>query len=441
MTDTQQTPVQPQTEPVASPESTQPTKRPAKASGSKTGVVAIALVILLGAGLYYHGHQESQKQEDQIAALRGQLTNMQGALAQSQQNVQSQVQQALQSGAQAIQQQQQSIASLQTTLNGLKGRTPSDWLLAEADYLINMAGRQLWVDHDVTSAVMLLQAADERITQMNEPSLRNLRQAIISDITTLQALPKVDQQGLVLQLISLQQAVTQLPLANAVLPPATDTQTPVVSESVENWKENILASLKKFAGQFITYRHREGNVMPLLTPTQNFYLEENIRGKLETAIHALYDEQGDVYHKALEAAITWSGDYFDNSSPATQSFINNLKQLDQAQISVNYPSQLQSQGMVNALLNARLRGNNNAQPSAPQPAAPAAVAPAKTPQAQVTTNDTTTVTAKAPVAPKAPTFAKLIPQATDTAKTTSDTKAAPAVTANANTQSKEEKTA
>ncbi len=385
MTDTQQTPDQPQTDSVASHSSTQSNATPPrkeKNSGSKTGAVAIALVILLGAGLYYHGHQEAQQQENQIAALRGQLTSMQNVVAQSQQSVQSQVQQTLQGSTQALQQQQQAIASLQATVNGMKGRTPSDWLLAEADYLINMAGRQLWVDHDVTSAVMLLQAADQRVTQMNEPSLRTLRQAIIGDVTTLQALPRVDQQGLVLQLISLQQAVTQLPLANAVLPPATDVNTPVVSGSVENWKDNILASLKNFAGQFITYRHREGNVMPLLTPTQNFYLEENIRGKLETAIHALYNQQGDVYHQALSTAITWAGNYFDNTSPSTESFIATLKQLNQAQITVNYPSQLQSQGMVNALLNARLRGNEaaNAAQSAlpksqPQQTAPSTTAP------------------------------------------------------------------
>ncbi len=390
------------------PKHTKPSTKKEKSGGNALGGIAIVLVIALGAGLYYHGHTESQRQENQIAALTGQLNSFQQNFAQSQQIAQSQLQAVVQANAsdqQQVQLQQQAISALQNTVNTMKGRSPSDWLLAEADYLINMASRQLWIDHDVVSATLLMEAADKRIVELNEPSLRTLRQAIINDITTLKALPEVDRDGIVLQMLSLQQSITTLPLANAILPPAEATDTPVVTQSVENWKENVVSSLKNFADQFITYRRRDGNVMPLLSPKQDFYLEENIKAKLETAITAVYQEQGPVYHQALSMAIEWASQYYDMSSPATQSFIATLKQLNQETIVVHYPSALQSQPLINAALNARLRGN--------------------TPSAVVPTSQAVPVKKVAPLKPITPQtkVLRLIPKKTESATITTPTTA------------------
>ncbi len=53
----------------------------------------------------------------------------------------------------------------------MKGRRPNDWLLAEADYLVKMAGRKLWLEHDTASATILLESADHRIAELNDPSM------------------------------------------------------------------------------------------------------------------------------------------------------------------------------------------------------------------------------------------------------------------------------
>ena len=76
--------------------------------------------------------------------------------------------------------------------------------LAEADYLVKMAGRKLWLEHDVVSATRLMEGADQRISALNDPSLTTLRQAMADDITTLRAIPLIDRDGLVLKLNSLE---------------------------------------------------------------------------------------------------------------------------------------------------------------------------------------------------------------------------------------------
>ena len=335
-----------------------------KKSGSKTGWVAIALVLALGGGLYYHGHQQGLQQQQQVAALQQQIATMKAAMQADQQQTISMVNDELstaqQKVEQGISQQQKSIDSIQTAIADLKGQEPNDWLLAEADYLVKMAGRKLWLEHDVTSATLLLEAADHRIAELNDPSLKGLRQAMSNDITALKSVTVVDRDGIVLRLNSLENSIDSLPLANAILAKAEPQQNPTVSQSVNDWKNNLMTSLKNFSENFITYRKRDGSVVPLLSPQQDFYLQQNITNKLETAIAAVYRDQGQVYRDSIATAIKWSQQYYDLSSPKTQSFIAGLQQLEQQNVAVDYPAKLQSQALITQLVNQVLRNKMTA---------------------------------------------------------------------------------
>lgn len=327
-----------------------------KKSGSKTGAIAIALVIALGAGLYYHGHQQGLAQEAQIAALQQQIATITNQVQTSQKETIGQVDQSLQRTQVVIEQQDKSISSLQLALSEMEGRRPNDWLLAEADYLIKMAGRKLWLEHDVISSTTLLESADHRIAELNDPSLRNVRKAMSNDITSLKAVARIDRDGLVLRLTSLQEQVATLPLANAIIPEAKSVEENIVSTSVDDWQTNLKTSLKNFSEHFVTYRQRDGSVIPLLSPKQDFYLQENIKSKLETAIHSVYREQGEVYATSLTMAKEWAEQFYNIDDPATQSFINTLDQLAKENIEASYPDRLQSQPIISDLINERLRG-------------------------------------------------------------------------------------
>ncbi|MGR5065895.1 uroporphyrinogen-III C-methyltransferase [Photobacterium sp. DNB22_13_2] len=344
----------------AQPAATAPASQPSeKQGGSKTGAIAIALVIALGAGLYYHGHQQTQTQNSQMAALQQEISQLQSqlqsSLKTSQQETLSQVNSSLQRTETSIEQQEKSITGLQMALSEMKGRRPNDWLLAEADYLVKMAGRKLWLEHDTASATILLESADHRIAELNDPSLTPIRQAMHTDITALKAVARVDRDGLVLRLTSLQEEVGKLPLANAILPEAEVVETAEVSTSVDDWKTNMMTSLKNFSDHFITYRQRDGSVIPLLTPKQDFYLQENIKSKLETAIKSVYREQGELYTTSLAMAKDWAEQFYNMDDPAVQSFITTLEALGQENIEADYPSKLQSQALITDTISDRLR--------------------------------------------------------------------------------------
>ncbi|OEF49146.1 heme biosynthesis operon protein HemX [Enterovibrio norvegicus] len=338
--------------------STPPEAKPAKEQkrgGNKLAAVAIILVIALGAGLYYHGHQQSQQYNADISALASQVDALKSALSDSEKQNQAALASAAQNTQVLIKQQDKTIVSLQSALADMKGRRPNDWLLAEAEYLVNQAGRQLWLVHDVLTATTLMENADQRIAELNDPSMTPIRQAMAKDIMQLKALKRIDRDGLVLRLNSLQQEVDTLPLANAIMPQAEEVAPEKVSSDVSDWEQNLKASMNDFVGKFITYRKREGDVVPLLTPAQTFYLQENLKAKLDQAITAVYRENGRLYAKSLSTAKAWAERFYNQDAKSTEAFITTLTHLSEQTISVNYPEVLHSQDLISEALSERLR--------------------------------------------------------------------------------------
>lgn len=327
--------------------------------GKKLASVALLLVLALGAGFAYVHQQQKSEFNNQLQAVRAELKQTRDALnTQLEQTVSKATSQATEITHRAetvLEQQQKSIESLQLAVADIKGRRPNDWLLAEADYLVKLAGRKLFLEHDVETATQLMESADQRIAALNDPSLTPLRKAMANDITTLKNIPLIDRDGLVLRLISLQQQIDSLPLANAILPADQPQTSQAVSENIDDWQTNLKNSLKAFADNFITFRSRDGNVIPLLSPTQHFYLRENLQAKLETAIKGVYTEQQTLYRTALDTAAQWSTSFFNPDDKAVQSFNAALAQLAEQQVQVEYPVKLQAQQQLADVINERLR--------------------------------------------------------------------------------------
>lgn len=352
----------PQPEPEASVEYVQPSTPPSdkpKKSGNTLAVLAIIIALGVGAAGFYKLQQQGENYQAEIAALRAQLDAKQGELSRTLEATKaSTLEQAAELSNRAdvaIEQQQNSIESLQVALADVKGRRPNDWLLAEADHLVKLAGRKLFLEKDVNTATRLMETADQRIAALNDPSLVPLRQQLATDITELKGIPLIDRDGLVLRLTALQQQVDGLPLANAILPEAPIEEPLTVSTDINDWQENLKNSLKSFSENFITFRSRDGSVIPLLSPQQHFYLSENIKGKLETAIRAVYLEQGEVYQISLENAREWSATFFDQENHQVKQFRQSLAELAEQEVSVDYPTKLASQQPLEDIIRDRLR--------------------------------------------------------------------------------------
>jgi uroporphyrin-III C-methyltransferase len=327
--------------------------------GTKLGTVAIIIAIILGGGSAGYAYKATKDYQAQIQTLQAKLSQTTSQINQQmselKSNTEAKTADLVNRTQVEITQQQKSVESLQLALAELKGRRPNDWLLAESDYLVKLSGRKLFLEHDVVSATYLMESADQRIASLNDPSLVPLRKAMANDITTLKAVPLIDKDGLVLRLSSLQQKIDALPLANAILPDAPKAQEREVDSHINNWRQNLLTSLKKFSENFITFRTRDGNAIPLLSPNQHFYLRENLKMKLATAIKAVYDEQQEIYSTSLQTALKWSNDYLSSEDNTVKQFNKAIAQLAQQKVQVFYPVKLESQRLLTDVINERLR--------------------------------------------------------------------------------------
>lgn len=318
------------------------------------GLALLLTLAAIGGGGYYQWQRQQSDQLviDHLASEIKQLRDQQPAVLENDRQRQQQVQNLSTSQQQLADKQQ----SLEKQLLRLDSRQPNDWLLAEADYLVRMAGRKLWLEHDANAAQLLLADADNRLRQLDDPTLVPLREALANDQAKLKALPQIDREGLVLRLGALIDNVDQLTLTGLqAAPVAGDASDQPPSGELSEWRSNLLRTWNGFVDHFITIRRRDGQVEALLSPQQDWYLKENLKTRLLQAQLAVFREQPPIYEDNLNKADKWIEQYFDANDATTQYMHSEIARLLEQPLAVDLPKQFQSQATLESLVQQRLQ--------------------------------------------------------------------------------------
>ncbi|MFM5430855.1 uroporphyrinogen-III C-methyltransferase [Aeromonas veronii] len=320
-------------------------------SGAVLGGVAVLLALGLTGGLYLHGHKNAVAQQAELAQLKQQLAS---ALSKIDQTSSKDAEQ-LAALDQTQQRLQGEMQGLQNRVLDLNDKRPNDWMLAESEYLVRMAGRKLWLEHDLVSAITLLGNADERIAALNDPSLMPIRKALAEDIAKLKGMPRIDREGLTLKLAALSDQIELLPLSTVSMPEAKAEPDQAVSANPDEWESNLKKNWVKFTENFVTIRRRDGAVEALLSPQQEIFLRENLKTKLLQAQLSVYREQQALYEDSLDKAQRWLTQYFDTDNSATRYMQGEIDKLKGEQIQIDYPAQFKTQAMLEQVLTERLQ--------------------------------------------------------------------------------------
>ncbi|HBQ2204234.1 TPA: uroporphyrinogen-III C-methyltransferase [Klebsiella pneumoniae] len=366
----------------------QPENNDKKKAGNKTSLalsaIAIAIAIAAGIGLYGLNKQQATRQNATTSELASQVA----ALQKAQENQKSELEGVIKQQADQLNEakhQQEALAKqldeLQQKVAVISGSDAKTWLLAQADFLVKLAGRKLWSDQDVTTAAALLKSADASLADMNDPSLIGARRAITDDIATLSAVSQVDYDGMILKVNQLANQIDNLRLAdNNDDDSPMDADSDELSSSISEWRVNLQKSWQNFMDSFITVRRRDETAVPLLAPNQDIYLRENIRSRLLVAAQAVPRHQEETWKQSLDNVSTWVRAYYDTDDATTKAFLDEVDKLSQQSITMTVPETLQSQALLEKLMQTRVR-NLMAQPAvtaggapSPAPAAPAAPA-------------------------------------------------------------------
>lgn len=206
----------------------------------------------------------------------------------------------------------------------LKGRV--NWLVDEAETMLNVAAQQLLLSGNVQGAAGVLEHINGRLSRFDQPELLPIKQAVSSDLAALKNRPYVDVSGTALRIDRLETAVAGLPLVvDGTLKPGAAEKVPT-DANLPWWENAWQKSLGALKG-LVEVRRLDNNDAMLLSPEQIYFVRENLRLRLLDARTALLQHNGEVFQSDLNNVEATVKQYFDNRSPATQSWLKEIAEL------------------------------------------------------------------------------------------------------------------
>ena len=221
--------------------------------------------------------------------------------------------------------------------------------LAEVEQMLMIAGQQLQLSANVKAALIALQQADHRLQRLDRPALAGLRKLINQDIDKLRVLPNIDVAGINFRIDDLVAAVDTLPLAQDIRKPE-DKLLPASSAEENTWKR-FWRELWQEAKQLVRIENTEKHELPLLSPTQTFFLRENLKIRLLSARLALLSHDETSFKRDMKVAQEWDALYFDTRSKAGGLAQAALQKLATSNVSIDLPD---ISGSLEAVRNYRI---------------------------------------------------------------------------------------
>lgn len=218
-----------------------------------------------------------------------------------------------------------SIESTVASLAGISAGARETFLLAEGEYYLQIANAQLQLANNPHLATLALGMADERITQLSDPALTNVRRAISDEMAALEVMEKPDLEGATLTLASLARVVESLPLANTG---SAGRNAAVGPDPDAGNLERAWGSVKDAMSGLVKVTPPEHAKLDLVTPDAEYFLRNNIALQLQSARLALLRGEQAIFEQALDDTSALLDAYFDTSSEqviSTQQTIGEIR--------------------------------------------------------------------------------------------------------------------
>ncbi|HYR05614.1 MAG TPA: uroporphyrinogen-III C-methyltransferase [Gallionella sp.] len=301
--------------------------------------MTLAVLVVIFLWQWFDGHRAISDMQQQlakkIAEMDGASKANQVLLAQSQGEVRdlSAKVAALEMRYAEAQNQRAALEALYNDLSVSRDETA----LAEVEQMLMIAGQQLQLSANVKAALIAMQSADARLQRMDRPAFNGLRKAIGQDMDKLRALPSVDITGINLQIDSLIVAVNELPLVYQQRVAKKEGTAQATAPKVETAWQRLLREIWQDAKQLVRIEDTGKAEIPLLPPSQEFFLRENLKLRLLSARLALLSRDEDGFRQELKTAQLWVIRYFDGKSNEVMRVLAGMKKIAASPVSIELP--------------------------------------------------------------------------------------------------------
>jgi len=229
------------------------------------------------------------------------------------------------------------LANLENSMSALQGASAGardTWLLAEAEYYLQIANAQLQLGNNPRLAMLALDMADERVVQMANPALTDVRRAIADERAALEVMEKPDIEGASLTLASLARVVESLPLQTVASDGRAggDDVNPELTGMARAW-----ASVKNAMAGIIRVTPPDADRKALLTPDTARLVRSNLALQLQAARLALLRGEQTIFEQSLDDADALLVEYFDTDSAPVASAQQTIVEIRGSMVSVTPP--------------------------------------------------------------------------------------------------------
>jgi len=226
-----------------------------------------------------------------------------------------------------------------SSLQGVSAGVRDTWALAEAEYYMQIANAELQLAGNPGIAALALGFADERIRQLADPALSEVRRALRSELQALESIEQPDLEGMTLTLASLADRVEALPLNEQLALPGDD---PAPVDPELSGFDRAVASVKQAFGDIVSVRRTDEPLRPLMSPDAVYFLRVNLSLAFQAARLALLKGEQGVFEQNLEDAAEWLRQYYDSDSRAVASALDTISELQSSSTDVSLPDISQS---------------------------------------------------------------------------------------------------
>ena len=149
--------------------------------------------------------------------------------------------------------------------------------------------------------------------------------------------------------------IDKLPLNTFEKPQDANAEDTTLSESTDDWQENLAKVWRSLVNDFLTVKTIEGPVEPVLSLEAQFLAKEQLRLQLMHAQTAALQGDAGLYSQSLQYAQILITEKFDTEKSHVTGFVDALQNLSATDISRPIPTELASQKPLERLLDSRVK--------------------------------------------------------------------------------------
>lgn len=219
-------------------------------------------------------------------------------------------------------------------LLSLSSANRDEWKLQEAQYLLRLADQRILLEKDSQNALALALSADDVLRDIDQADLVSVRKLLAEEIAVLKLSGVIDREGIYLRVSALSNQVEAIPFIEALGSQDDLLEEEVIPED-ETVKQkvtrNFYALLHKL-GSYVRVRDHGKTINAVLPPSEQKYLQQNLRLMLEQAQVALLRNEEAIYQESLVNAQNWINQYYSLNEKA-RAVLEELQALQREEIS------------------------------------------------------------------------------------------------------------